>query len=1760
MEDTGRLQRLKQSLEQMTTAQQALENLVGQLAAVLEKQDFVTQELYESMQNGMTRLVDLQEGFRALYANLLQEPLPQENLVLLKERVEKAELQISEKCIYMDAAAFFVGLRAKTQEMEQLLTAQQKKLAALTPESMTLEECRVQLEKFVSVKRWFETREIKIFLEIARAFGDELAAGMYEGMIEAPEEQPAKEAPDEEPLVKPEETDPVSQPDAAAAQVHAEPGKTETPLQAEPMEEEIPSEQRDARFYSLPDEMLQVDAPHNPKKFGAKEFIHEMKRSGEAHIRRKILSLVYQNAAVTSRQLEAFGVGDSMQCIQVLEELKQAGYLEKFTVRGYPSFYGASERGKRVFETQTTAEYLGIRPAKGKKDVRIPNTADAALVRVLCARALEQAAAFSGNIGLERSPTFPESDNFQLRIRLKQTEKFVSFLGIIAHDEQAFARLAEQLEKFDLTGCGAVVVVEPDAVCATAVADWLRRIFGEKLVPAQLYLYDYSTGLYERYSDGYKTEKPDFAAEEPAADASREEKEPQQETEEAEETPVEPEKVAAETAKTALPTMETPEKEPAPVPVQEESAAQFLPGKDPKRAEHEAIYTRMLQEGKVYCAAAYLKALSDRYADEKIAYEQLAYAVNDPLAKCSYSSENLVSVYYTAEGSLNEPFLVAAALRNYFYDQYGSDYGLQRLQDSVNATDLMTRSPHLNALSYKLQKFKSQYRCGMDCFADYRQKARERFEIRLAELQQEAREIYDNEVNGKISETVKQRRFIEVKKLLFAKEGDFGECLQLVMEDNRSMREYIEMFLQKNYIKDNAPVTSENIDTSKVEKVIEENWDKAGSRLMMQKKSSDLMGRLHSNLYKKIMRTVTVLCEYVSLLQNNSVDETNHAYIAYRRQRDDVLASISGAMQEVRREDSVGRNVLQLALEEIEKRVKGTYQEGEGRYFYIDFLRSNVVLLDRDYLPILDSVPEIEELDILERLVRHETAPEKSFEQRLQEIFNGEDDYGSAALILHYLQDMTGREYPEYEQMDLSYAEKDSGMRFKSFTEDLELAQSYGQIDNTVENREEAYRQIAEYWLENAQESKNFGFFYQILEAIRRKIRKEASGREAELRKTLDTYLQDNKDQMESEEIREAIEKVKSRISMQNFAAAEDLLNRIQENDLHSGANFYLTDDLQAFMDEYADHYKKTSDTGKSLRDLLPQHIYNKDQKGASRLVESWPKGGGSGTSAQTIQQLLQALGFRVEKVQLQPVDTDKRRFTVTLKKPSNGRKSNYTHPISAFGSEAEEDGFRVVCLFGRFDASRLLDTFQELGNTKHTLIVLDYALTLAERRALARRVKTSGTSKTFAVIDRVVLAYLARHYSETAVNRMLMAVIMPFASYQPYISDSAKVMPPEIFMGRKKELQQIESASGVNIVYGGRQLGKSALLRMAQKDINLNENGDRAVLVDIKNRDYRQVARRISETMVDEGILARDQVTEDWDALARNIKNRLRSTEHRIPYLLLLMDEADAFIESCVDVSYKPFDALKDIQSIGSGRFKFVVAGLRNVVRFNREKALGNNSVLTHLSSLTVTPFHATEARELLEVPLFYLGYRFGEDNATETLVSTIFGTTNYFPGLLQLYCSKLIEAVQKDYAGYNESETPPYIVSEAHIKKALADKTLADQIRDKFFITLKVDQDDYYYLIALLGAYHYHNCKEQPGFDAKDLHAYAVDYGISKISDLNQEQISALMEEMRELNVLQSLSNGKYRFTRHSFCQMMGNIQEIEDHILDYAVQEEE
>ena len=67
-----------------------------------------------------------------------------------------------------------------------------------------------------------------------------------------------------------------------------------------------------------------------------------------------------------------------------------------------------------------------------------------------------------------------------------------------------------------------------------------------------------------------------------------------------------------------------------------------------------------------------------------------------------------------------------------------------------------------------------------------------------------------------------------------------------------------------------------------------------------------------------------------------------------------------------------------------------------------------------------------------------------------------------------------------------------------------------------------------------------------------------------------------------------------------------------------------------------------------------------------------------------------------------------------------------------------------------------------------------------------------------------------------------------------------------------------------------------------------------------------------------------------------------------------------------------------------------------------------------------------------------------------------------------------------------------------------------------------------------------------------AKEIKELAEEFEIANLTALSTDAIAALMEEMRELNVFQKTAGSRYRFSRLSFCQMMGSKQQIDDEIL--------
>ena len=1197
-----------------------------------------------------------------------------------------------------------------------------------------------------------------------------------------------------------------------------------------------------------------------------------------------------------------------------------------------------------------------------------------------------------------------------------------------------------------------------------------------------------------------------------------------------------------------------------------------LPSQESSAQSAQEIVEKLLGEGRIYEATAYMCAAVDSDMTLHGEYEQLAYAVNDPMLDCSYSSEKIFDIYLSENESANEYYLVAAVLRNFFFDQVSYDYQMKQLTSSLEGVELLEKYSMLKNLIYRLQEFKEGNHSGIDRYADYRRKEKSEWERQVNHAVRTAKELYDSVILGHKRERVSLERLIHTKELLFNRNGDLGQYLAVCAENKKELLPELQAYLTETFVRDRAAICTENIDNAKVEQVLDDAWDRADEQMQTTKKSVPLAKGVRSNVTSTIKKLVRVMCDYANVMDSSNIDDNDSGMIAYKRIRDGLIADMQSMIEKLKPAkttmsgaDRAGATVLADTLIQLRDRLNGTYPEYGRKYFYVGFLCHDEVMLDTDFMPVLTNVEGVDTLSAQNRILRHAKLPEyqdrttlhaRLLAQLEMQMTVKEGNLGSAERIMDYFKETDPVTWEQLNskynvKQTFSYVQASMGAAKTQFIEDLELFQSYGQIDR-VEEKEQMLRTVA-VWYEITIDSMNYGFFKRILGELENQAQQQSKLRTVELKNRLDVYKRRNADEAGDADVTEVLTRIEQRIQDKNYVAAEDLLVRLGRDDFHD-SEIIQTEYLNDFLASYPELYRKAQDMSQPLGGMIQDGQRKlKEIRNSEEIAKNWIRNGTD--NEDRLKTLLQLLGFRVASVVMQEQVSGHNTYKIMLNKAPNGRKENYSHPISAFGSEAEKNGFHVICLYGRFDADRLLDIFKGLKH--HTLVLLNYALTESDRRRIARLDKKETNGYIHAVIDRVALLYILNHYTNTSVNRMIMAVTMPFTACQPYVEDFSKGMPQEMFIGREEYLRKIEDPKGVNIVYGGRQLGKSALLRMAKNNIDHDDNGDRAVLLDIRDQDCEQTARRVSEELVQAGILVSGSETADWEQLASAISRRLDDTIHPITYLLLMLDEADAFIRDNVEKEYRSFDALERVQNKYQGRFKFVVAGLRNVLRFYQDQAISRNSVFPKLTSLTVRPFSYTEAKELLEVPLSYAGFHFGKDRydeKAERLISTILSTTNYFPGMLQLYCSMLLNPRDVTQV-YDESQTPPYEVQEKHIKRILANEHFQSQIRERFFMTLRLDEDDFYYMIALLIAYRYYEEEANAGCSAKDILMLAEDFGINKLTTLTRQRVDSLMKELEEMNILQRMSDGRYTFARYTFYQMMGNpdtiLEEIEKYI---------
>lgn len=548
-------------------------------------------------------------------------------------------------------------------------------------------------------------------------------------------------------------------------------------------------------------------------------------------------------------------------------------------------------------------------------------------------------------------------------------------------------------------------------------------------------------------------------------------------------------------------------------------------------------------------------------------------------------------------------------------------------------------------------------------------------------------------------------------------------------------------------------------------------------------------------------------------------------------------------------------------------------------------------------------------------------------------------------------------------------------------------------------------------------------------------------------------------------------------------------------------------------------------------RDLLDQWAVLK------RTVQ-----GEASARKQALLAFLGALGFSNAKVGNEARWREGKRFDIKV----DPLRSAGDCIIPAFGSQAE--GAYTVLLMPKGSLEKSLPSgFNEL-QPPVIVLAMEWLTPKARREFLRKSRGRPGAA--FALLDEPTVVSLAATPERNL--RSFFSLAVPFGSARPY-SDNSAATSLEMFFGRDREYDSLVDPQGSCMVYGGRQLGKTALLK--QIELRNMKNPDFIVIYrDIKNVGSvdlpSAVWDRIGEALREKQVATAE--TCRGDRVIETIKSWLRAQPKR--RLLILLDEADNFLESEMESEFPNIVKMKGLMEETGRRTKFVYAGLHNVQRFVRAP----NSPILHLGEpVNIGPLLGDDrhaARQMVFEPMAAVGVGFQEPTDAHHMLSLV----GYYPSLLQTFGKSLLFKVDQDLARKGELDQIPVLLDREAIEQGFKAAEFRNELREKFRATLELDPR--YELIAYAVCYKAEEERARGqiaghGYSNRDIFELAQQYWPQGFKDIrSSDNFGAILDEMVGLGVLSRHGEG-YAIRSARIAAMLGDFDQIMTHLLEFS-----
>ncbi|MFC7673315.1 hypothetical protein ACFQWH_09555 [Mycolicibacterium sp. GCM10028919] len=499
---------------------------------------------------------------------------------------------------------------------------------------------------------------------------------------------------------------------------------------------------------------------------------------------------------------------------------------------------------------------------------------------------------------------------------------------------------------------------------------------------------------------------------------------------------------------------------------------------------------------------------------------------------------------------------------------------------------------------------------------------------------------------------------------------------------------------------------------------------------------------------------------------------------------------------------------------------------------------------------------------------------------------------------------------------------------------------------------------------------------------------------------------------------------------------------------------------------------------------------------------------------------------------------------------------------VPQLGTQAHST-YDITFVWDRATPQRLLDFIDERNRATQANVIFYFGVLSTRERAQLRHLTLAGRGKGFSplVIDEAVIAWLTSRQEPGW--RFTQRVTLPFTTINPYSPFAGGEVPDEVFVGRDDERLRIESPTGSMFVYGGRQLGKSALLRRVERLFNQSSHsageqtarsGNVAIYIDLKAAGIGEarepaelwplLGERLRHAGVIQGKPARSSSADDVTA---QITQWIQAEPDN--RLLVLLDEADNFLTVDANAgastrgAFPVLQALKGVMESSHRRFKPVFAGLHQVQRFHDTS---NTPVAHGGKDILIGPLDSRDAYSLVVDPLHALGYSF----ASPELVWRLLLVTNYQASLVQIVCEALVRHMQARSLPVDGGRI---LVEDQDVRAVCEEKSVQDLIAQRFRWTINLDSR--YRVIALVVALRSRAVNEPASaFSVDDLRddcEYFWEVGFNR-DILSRKEFERYLAEMVGLGVLHRQGD-RYGLRSPNIIRMLGSQESLDQELQD-------